>query len=119
MNLMCLLTTKVFLIEILFTNLKSSFKIKIFKMKCRKLNLLSKITFFVLMICVLCILEPELVTDIMPKPGRCRRGRNACPICGGTGSVIDADGEAESCECINGADGSCRWCVVHQDVCFI
>ena len=49
---------------------------------------------------------------------RCRRGPNACPLCGGTGSVIDADGEAESCECINGADGSCRWCVVHGDVCF-
>ena len=68
---------------------------------------------------LLCILEPELVTEIMPRPGRCRRGPNACPICGGTGSVIDADGEAESCECINGGDGSCRWCVVHEDVCFI
>ena len=54
----------------------------------------------------------------MPKRKRCRRGPNACPLCGGTGEVVDEDGDAEACECISGADGTCRWCVVHEDVCF-
>ena len=69
------------------------------------------------------ILNPATSPDIldipdMPnKPGsKCKQGANTgCAWCRGTGTV-----GGELCEaCVNGSDGSSKWCTYHRSDCFI
>jgi hypothetical protein len=51
------------------------------------------------------------------KPGsKCKQGANTgCAWCRGTGTV-----GGELCEaCVNGSDGSSKWCTYHRSDCFI